>query len=76
MAQDIAEITQSYTRPVVLFTTFGCFALGLTGLGIYSVMAYSVSRRTKEVGIRAALGALPGDVRRLILRSGLSRLGL
>jgi len=75
MAQDIADVTQSYTRSGALFTTFGILALGLTVLGLYGVMAFSVSRRTKEVGIRAALGALPGDVRRLILKSGLARLG-
>lgn len=76
MAQDIRDVTRSYTRSGTLFTTFGVLALGLTILGLYGVMAFSVSRRTKEVGIRAAFGARPGDVRRLILKSGLSRLGL
>jgi putative ABC transport system permease protein len=74
MAEDIADVTQSYMRSGALFTTFGILALGLTVLGLYGVMAFSVSRRTKEIGIRAALGALPGDVRQLILKSGLARL--
>jgi predicted permease len=55
-----------------LLTAFGLLALGLAALGIYGVMAYSVSRRTREIGIRMALGAQVGDVLSLILRQGMA----
>ncbi len=54
-----------------LFSVFGLLALGLAVVGTYGVMAYSVSRRTREIGIRMALGALPSTVRWMVLRDGL-----
>jgi predicted permease len=55
-----------------LFSIFGGLALGLAVVGVYGVKAYSVARRTREIGIRMALGAQGKTVQWMILREGLA----
>jgi predicted permease len=54
-----------------LVSGVGLVAMLLAAIGLYGVIAYSVARRTKEIGIRVALGARPGAVVRLVMRQGL-----
>jgi putative ABC transport system permease protein len=59
-----------------LFMVFGFAALLLAAIGLYAVMAFSVSRRAREVGIRIALGARTSHVLRLVFRQGIIQLGI
>jgi predicted permease len=60
----------------VIFAVFGVVGLALAMVGLYGVMAFSVQRRTHEVGIRMALGAAGRDIMRLVMRQGALQLGI
>jgi len=57
---------------VIILTTFGAIGLLLVLMGIFSVMAYTVSLQTHEIGVRMALGAVQNDVLRMVFKKGLA----
>ena len=71
MDRVISESVGERRFPMMLLTVFGAVALVLASLGIYGVMAYSVAQRTKEIGIRMALGAPAGHVLRDVVGAGM-----
>ncbi len=72
----IKRATWFYNVFGTLFIIFGAAALFMASVGLYGVLAFSVSRRTQEMGIRMALGANAGNVIRLVLGQGLMQLGV
>jgi macrolide transport system ATP-binding/permease protein len=75
MEEIVGERVSGYRMTSRIMSLLSLFALVLSSFGIYSVVSYVISRRTKEIGIRMAFGAAPKNICLMILRSGLLLLG-
>ena len=72
MQERVAASIAPQRFTALVLATFAVFALLLATIGMYGVVAFSVEQRRREVGLRMALGARPGDVLRLVVRQGLT----
>jgi putative ABC transport system permease protein len=76
MTTDIDEDLEAQRTIALLATTFGIMAALLAGIGLYGILAYSTAQRTREIGIRMAMGARRGAVVGLIVREVLALAGV
>jgi predicted permease len=78
--RSIADLVAPQLRPwrlgATMFSVFGCVALAIAAIGLYSVMAYWVTQRRHEFGVRMALGARRGDIWRLVAAEAARTIGV
>jgi predicted permease len=70
--EDMSETLAPWTSRFALLATFGVGAVLLAGIGLFGALAQSVAERQRELAIRAAIGAAPGELRRSVLRRGIA----
>jgi predicted permease len=71
LATGLTSAVRQWTLGATMFTVFGALALVLAAVGLYGVIAYDVAQRTRELGLRVALGAQSARISRLVLWQGL-----
>jgi predicted permease len=78
LTDHVAALIATERFSAVLMASLAALGLGLSALGLYGVMSYSVSQNTRELGLRLALGARPSEIFRLVMKRGaiLSLIGL